>query len=94
MLFKFIEWSAKKMEEKGETWSAEHMRSLGRLVEEMTHIEAIEALESLVVATTSQMKAVGTQAIEHGTLWSQRENIEQALRAGKGELHNWPGSII
>ena len=85
MLNKFMVWSESKMRAKGEEWSANHMLELIALVEGLSQVHAMSRLHG-ESQRLKMLMAAEQNSVEHGALWSMRENIEQALRGGNGEL--------
>ena len=85
MLNEFMVWSESKMREKGEEWSANHMLELLEIIEGLNQDLAMSAMRG-ELHHINQLMAEEQNSVAHGALWSQKENVAQALRGGAGEL--------
>jgi len=73
------------MRAKGEEWSANHMLELLAMVEGLCQEYAMSRMNGELQRLKMAMKAE-KNSVEHGALWSQKENVAQSIRGGNGEL--------
>ena len=88
MLHKFLKWIEGKMRAKGEEFSADHMLELQAMVEGMDQAEAMLRMRVESKRLALMMKEAES-GVEHGVFWTQKLNVDQALRGGNGKLIGW-----
>lgn len=93
MLHEFLVYVIARMDAKGETFSADHCMELLTMIQGMTQEEGMARMakesEFLKHAMRLEAREHGSATAHHGVLWTQMLNVDQAIRAGNGELHSW-----
>lgn len=93
MLHEFLVFVIHKMDEKGETYSADFCAGLLKAIQGKTNEEGLHVLEKIKDDLQKAMDEEKEKDLGFTTLmgehWTNLLNVKQAIRAGNGELRGW-----